>query len=315
MTSELEVLEAEAILGLAHWWSSLGLDRRTRHVLMRASFEPEKVESAARIGGRIEAAFLGQRFDLDEVNEEEEEGREAAIGEELHEQIDLIMGRAQRIAENEESRLKLEQVRISIGDLIAVSQVMDAETNWRKNTALNSNKTSSSAAANANNNMSQSSSSTSTPTSKSNEVSHRCDRCKKGFPSAAALKAHIRASHETSMAFICSYCGMLFGRQESMAEHEAEAHAEDEDDPEKKSSMMNFNNSRRNRRVRDLPCPQCDSYFSTNWLLKQHVSVVHWGERKFECGFCGKKFGYSHHLSSHITSQHSASKKRKKNNV
>ena len=60
----MEVLEAEAILGLVHWWTSLGLDRRTRHVLMRASFEPEKVEMAARIGGRIEAAFLGQEFDL-----------------------------------------------------------------------------------------------------------------------------------------------------------------------------------------------------------------------------------------------------------
>ena len=48
----------------------------------------------------------------------------------------------------------------------------------------------------------------------------------------------------------------------------------------------------------------CNAAFGSNWLLRQHVAVVHWGQRKYACPICGKRFGYVHHVRSHLKHRH-----------
>ena len=49
---------------------------------------------------------------------------------------------------------------------------------------------------------------------------------------------------------------------------------------------------------------RCEAAFNSRWLLRQHVAVVHLGQRRHRCPECGKRFGYVHHVRSHMKHRH-----------
>lgn len=58
---------------------------------------------------------------------------------------------------------------------------------------------------------------------------HLCEQCQRSFASKSSLKCHIRKYHDTSMAFICSFCGEAFGKPRLLADHEQRMHSNLED--------------------------------------------------------------------------------------
>jgi uncharacterized Zn-finger protein len=43
--------------------------------------------------------------------------------------------------------------------------------------------------------------------------------------------------------------------------------------------------------VRDIKCPSCPSLFKDKRYLKQHVALIHSGQKNFKCDVCERLFG------------------------
>lgn len=51
-------------------------------------------------------------------------------------------------------------------------------------------------------------------------------------------------------------------------------------------------------------CPECSKFFSRTDKLDDHISTVHFMERRYQCTSCGKSFAYKHGLERHVSTFH-----------
>ncbi|XP_044268805.1 zinc finger protein 557-like isoform X25 [Tribolium madens] len=98
----------------------------------------------------------------------------------------------------------------------------------------------------------------------------RCDTCNKGFLYRKMLNTHIEFYHE-GMRLVCEFCPREFMNNKQLNIHLKKHH-----DP--------------NHVVTKFPCPECSKVLSDKYSLKQHVEMIHRGERgKYVCDVCGKR--------------------------
>lgn len=112
----------------------------------------------------------------------------------------------------------------------------------------------------------------------------------KAAPSSSGMIKTELATPETSQTSVrlhpCGQCNKAFKRKNRLREHYHRVHLQD------------------NHNKTNCPFPGCSSLFTSKWLLKQHVSVVHWKEKTHSCPECDKKFGYAHHVVVHMKQIH-----------
>ena len=133
--------------------------------------------------------------------------------------------------------------------------------------------------------------------------SFKCNTCKKGFPSAPALKKHA-VSHTTEKKFTCDTCGSAHKRHSELVNHVTDMHVEN-----------NF-----------LRCEVCFLNFKDKYTLKKHCfddhgdtvttciicknklmtplsiychCLKHSGARHFACDVCNRAFKTSSGLKAH----------------
>ena len=51
-------------------------------------------------------------------------------------------------------------------------------------------------------------------------------------------------------------------------------------------------------------CPECPKFFARTDKLDDHISTVHFMERRHQCTDCGKSFAYKHGLERHVATFH-----------
>ncbi|XP_059094302.1 zinc finger protein 182-like [Tigriopus californicus] len=115
--------------------------------------------------------------------------------------------------------------------------------------------------------------------------------------SSTTTPAHVPLRQEKSQNSVrlhpCGQCNKAFKRKNRLREHHHRVHLQD------------------NHNKTNCPFPGCSSLFTSKWLLKQHVSVVHWKEKTHSCPECDKKFGYAHHVVVHMKQIHGIENPRK----
>ena len=56
-------------------------------------------------------------------------------------------------------------------------------------------------------------------------------------------------------------------------------------------------------------CNECEKTYSSNDKLRNHIAIVHRGEKNFSCDKCDKSFGQKNHLKRHTDVVHDGVKK------
>ena len=87
---------------------------------------------------------------------------------------------------------------------------------------------------------------------------HWCQYCGMEFKIKRQLDRHLKSHHE------CCFCYQTFNRSEYLKNHKAFAHTR---------------NDPYGRKIDNLKCYECNSYFSTQEKVKNHVDTTHNPER------------------------------------
>jgi uncharacterized Zn-finger protein len=83
-------------------------------------------------------------------------------------------------------------------------------------------------------------------------------------------------SNPGNPVFACQICGKRFTRRYSLKVH------------------MNLHMGKY-----ILQCDICKKGFNTSYSLRGHMNTIHTGVKEFKCDWCGKEYGYKHHLKQH----------------
>ena len=132
-----------------------------------------------------------------------------------------------------------------------------------------------------------------------------CDICDKGFVSNRELKLH-KVSHENLRSFVCYVCGKLFLRKSNLSEH-MKIHTGSKnyscdicDLSFLRPSNLETHKSRKHggEDMKKFSCTKCGKWFHSLQQLNRH-SLVHSGERPFNCDICKTSYARADHLKSH----------------
>ena len=157
----------------------------------------------------------------------------------------------------------------------------------------------------------------------SNLISHyiECPECNEGFSRKDRLKTHIIDSHLTFETTEFdegngSISPKKIIQENSMCtiDHQAYAHDEgrritnnlfnsglsEEERKQKLKEELSFNTEQNKYK-----CPECPKFFARTDKLDDHISTVHFMERRHQCTNCGKSFAYKHGLERHVATFHS----------
>jgi uncharacterized Zn-finger protein len=106
-------------------------------------------------------------------------------------------------------------------------------------------------------------------------MKHKCETCKKRFPSPSQLNIHKRV-HSKQKPFAGNQCQITFSRKDNLSRHKRVHSGE-----------------------RQFNCDICPKTFTTSQNLVTHKRI-HTGERPYSCDICQKKFTQSNDLTRHI---------------
>ena len=79
--------------------------------------------------------------------------------------------------------------------------------------------------------------------------------------------------------FHCDKCGIVYKRKESLQVHMMKEH-----------EKVKFT------------CPTCSKPFDTRYEVLKHERIAHSTDQKYECKYCGKRFGNGACLNKHLIS-------------
>ena len=122
----------------------------------------------------------------------------------------------------------------------------------------------------------------------SNEA-FQCNTCGKEYKNKRSFKAHKKTHveivhHHNNEVFPCNICGKEFKYKPNLGTH-----------------IKTHLGIKRRKETKDFPCMVCGKQYARDKKLQEHISIVHHGERRFECGNieCGKKFTRLNALKQH----------------
>ncbi len=105
-----------------------------------------------------------------------------------------------------------------------------------------------------------------------------CDTCGKFLPNVHQLRKHHDAHHRQIK---CKKCDQAFFGTIGLASHRDSVHSQ------------------------KIPCPKCSKLLPSKVKLEYHlISHMAPEEKKYICEKCGKRFGWSHHLTKHEMNVH-----------
>jgi len=130
----------------------------------------------------------------------------------------------------------------------------------------------------------------------------------------------VRKYHETDKAFMCTYCGEIFGQASKLAEHEAHLHGNEDDGDESESDVMVEVRPAREKAEERLQGQNEEAVEAVKTvegvLILGEVSVAATAEKppartctsveakRFRCGDCGRTFTRRNRLKEHIANVH-----------
>ena len=115
------------------------------------------------------------------------------------------------------------------------------------------------------------------------------------------LKEEKRKKILQEETYQCKYCNMTFITNSGIKNHLRKFCTSDPNRFELISQMKIENET-----ISQYQCKKCDKSFSSGGCLRQH-SRIHEG-KKYDCFFCGKKFGSKQKVDKHISSVHEGKK-------
>ena len=143
----------------------------------------------------------------------------------------------------------------------------------------------------------------------------KCDICGKQFTQSTYLKIHIKTVHEGQERiknFICEFCSKAFTCQAKLNKHVSFNHTKDPLSHKCHLCGKLFENLKQHISIvhegnKNFECDKCGKCFSTGGHLREHTKAVH--EEAFRCDTCGKSFSSIAYLKHHISSVHDGEKK------
>ena len=328
--------KAESLLALMKWWEALGLEDKTRIQQLENGFPRATLEVAARLVGDLQAEA---RLDGHLLVSEQQVMQEPSVG--ARTAAGRLLSQFRMLCNDVVSRRRLEQMRVDAATLARVSnEVMNlhevlSEVPRRRGGGFLAPRTSSGKGAKDDGRGYVCAYCKKGFAGRKNLSSHvrkyhetqsafMCSYCGEVFGTRKYLRDHESKIHveeaeedgakkeeeekgETASAVlsgtaaanspsprhVCQECGRSFTRRCRLREHIDCVH---------ERMRRKFSCSHRDHQ--EGGGTACGAAFSSRWLLKQHVSVVHWGERKYSCPACGRRFGYVHHVRSHLRHMH-----------
>ncbi|GMT14504.1 hypothetical protein PFISCL1PPCAC_5801 [Pristionchus fissidentatus] len=126
-----------------------------------------------------------------------------------------------------------------------------------------------------------------------------CDVCDALFTLKQNVQWHLLKYHmldgpipvnNEKIRYKCLLCLHLFKTASAAAIHDRKVH--------KKSIKQEV-------KAKDpISCEECGKLFASTFQLKEHISILHLRERKFECEVCGQKFGRRGGVRRHVQMVH-----------
>ncbi|GMR36384.1 hypothetical protein PMAYCL1PPCAC_06579, partial [Pristionchus mayeri] len=126
-----------------------------------------------------------------------------------------------------------------------------------------------------------------------------CDVCDALFTLKQNVQWHLIKYHmldgpvpvtNEKIRYKCIQCHQLFKSAGSAALHDRRVHKKNvKQEPKPKDPIV---------------CEECGKSFASSFQLKEHVSILHLRERKFECEICGQKFGRRGGVRRHVQMVH-----------
>jgi general transcription factor IIIA len=136
---------------------------------------------------------------------------------------------------------------------------------------------------------------------------HKCETCKKRFPSPSQLNIHKRI-HSKQKPFACDQCQKTFSQKQNFLKHKR-VHTGEKPYPcdlcPMKFTQLSSLKSHKRIHTGEKPfsCDICPKKFTQSSDLTRHKRM-HTGEKPYECDLCLKKFTRSSNLTAHKRNSH-----------
>lgn len=137
----------------------------------------------------------------------------------------------------------------------------------------------------------------------------KCHLCTIVFPSKCEIISHIRVTHPTHEDFVCE-CGQILRSKENLIEHRVD-HLNSHicqfcGDCLLSKMKLKMHILSLHRKILSLSCGICLKLFATQYVLRDHVKLIHFRDTKFgnSCSVCGKKYASKWKCFDHINKSH-----------
>ena len=138
----------------------------------------------------------------------------------------------------------------------------------------------------------------------SDEHSHHCDQCGKGFHNSYGLKVHMNVHNGGEFKRMpCSFCDEKFNSPKLRNDHIIKMHVGDEYKCDicgvNQVSSKVLESHKQNHDISINKCHECEKSFSSATALRIHIQSIHRGQRDHICDVCGRGFAAKYGLDQH----------------